>query len=191
MKLIWTGSDVLYATRFPKQLPKRKWIYCLGMKIFAKIADKFVQNHIVVSEHLIKELKPLKLKKSFEVRETPIDIIKIDKIKVKRLSINKSARSKTIIYYLPAKGNRDFNKWLYGYDIVCKLQIRFKDHYFHALTGKSNMELVYPYVDAYIRPNRHDGNPRVVRECQYLGIPVMATKENPRLEEFTKFIEQL
>ena len=60
MKNMWTGSDVLFATRFcgGKKFPtnRSKYLYFLGMMIYAKIADLFVECHYVVSEHLKNEL---------------------------------------------------------------------------------------------------------------------------------------
>ena len=53
MKLMWTGSDMLYATwaygkRFPTKKSKIPYFY--GCTLFAKIADLFVEGHYVVSK---------------------------------------------------------------------------------------------------------------------------------------------
>jgi len=176
MYLTWTGSDVLFATSFPKHSRKIKYVYMLGMRLFAKLADKFVQKHVVVSEHLIKELTPLRLKKPIEVRNNPVFYPEPFE--------KKKHRTFNLIYYYPGdKKNRPFNRWLYGYDIMLTIKEMFPKINIIVIDGSLNMKWVYPFADFCARPNRHDGDSRMIRECQINNIPYYHSKENPSLKE--------
>ena len=180
MNLTWTGSDVLFATKFLKHSKKSKWLYFMAMRIFAKIADRFVQKHIVVSPHLIAELKPLKLKKPFGVMENPVWYGQMPKRKHKGF----------IVLYYRAKGkNQPFRDWVYGYDIYSELVRMFPEIIFLEVNGDNDMTTIYPIVDFYLRPNRHDGAPRMVRECEINNIPYYWSRENPDLQAIIDLIK--
>lgn len=180
MKLMWTGSDVLFATRLVggKKFPTKitKYPYFLGMTVFSKLADKFVEGHYVVSEHLKSELQPLKLRK-------PIKVL-VDPPKSLTGVVRKPHKGFNILYYRPVGANQKFIDWVYGYDVATEASERLPDNCaISECNGNSNMDEVYPYVDFVIRPNRHDGNPRMVMECEQLGIPYYWSKENPNIED--------
>ena len=88
----------------------------------------------------------------------------------------------TILYYIPEGGDRAFKEWLYGYDIFLKVQEALPDLNYEIVSGDSCMRYVYPHVDFYLRPNRHDGHPRIVDECEIQDIPYYWTKKNPSAE---------
>jgi hypothetical protein len=184
MKNMWTGSDVLFATRFcgGKKFPtsKRKYLYYLGMMIYAKISDLFVECHYVVSEHLKDELKPLRLKKEIKLLVDP-PIVFDDIKKVKHDGFN-------ILYYRGLGGNQKFKDWVYGYDIYKRMRYVFPEVTFVEVNGDDDLSKIYPLVDFYLRPNRHDGNPRMIMECEQLGIPYYWSKENPDVSEILKVI---
>lgn len=204
-KLLFTGSDVLYATRLigGKKFPTNwtKYFYFLAMTIFAKIADFFVECHYVVSDHLIPELKPLRLKKKIKVLvDTPADLENIKR---------KNHKGINILYYCPNKGYVPFNNWAYGKDIVEQFWLRNCDEIEYCylkdeieyisetdgiriieVDGKADLRKVYPFVDFYIRPNRHDGQPRMIMECQQLGIPYYWSKENPSLDIMERRVKE-
>ena len=80
-------------------------------------------------------------------------------------------------------------EWMYGYDIMDAVKDSFKDCAdikFVEVDGTANMDDIYPYIDAYIRPSRHDGDPRMVRECIMLGIPTNQSTEIPEIINFIK-----
>jgi len=182
MILKWTGSDVLYATSFPKHFRKIKYIYCLGCMIFTRIADLFVQKHIVVSEHLINELKPLKLKKPIEVRSNPIKYNKrLEKKKHKEFNV---------LYYRPRTNNMLFTDWVYGYDIIEQLEKEMPEITLFRIDGTTDMTEVFPIIDFYARPNRHDGCPRLTRECKIQKIPYYHSYNNPSLNELKDGIKK-
>jgi hypothetical protein len=208
---MWLGSDVLFATRLVggKKFPTKitKYPYFLGMTLFAKLADKFVQCHYVVSEHLKSELQPLKLRKPIKVLADP----------PKSLTgiVRKPHNGFNILYYRPVGSNQKFIDWVYGYDVVQKIWSKLPNcEYLEAqagskrdlvcaldalkakviiieINGSADMDGVYEYANLVLRPNRHDGNPRMIMECEQLGIPYYWSKENPDVNEILKKINEV
>lgn len=191
MKLIWTGSDVLFATRFcgGKKFPtkKSKYLYFFALMIYAKISDFFIECHYVVSEHLIHELRHLKLKKDIKILiDPPLTFDKFTKKKHEGINI---------LYYRGIRANRIFGDWVYGYDIINQIEIRIKILGLNAkiieVNGNDDMSKIYPIIDFMVRPNRHDGCPRMVMECKSLNIPYYWSKESPDINEIIKQISAI
>lgn len=177
-KLIFTGSDVLYATRLigGKKFPTKysKYIYFACMTLFVKICDIFVECFYVVSDHLIEELSPLKLKKKILVLVDPPRNVSTEK----RIP----HEGFCVLYYRPIGSNQKFLDWVYGYDVVVELMDIFSGSgiWFKGVSGKESN--VYEVADFYLRCNRHDGNPRMIMECEQLGIPYYWSKSDPDME---------
>lgn len=204
MKLFWVGSDTLFATRLigGRKFPTKwtKYFYFLGMTVFAKIADLFVAEHYVVSKHLIENLKPLKLKKPFRVLiDPPQDMSHIKRVPHEGFNI---------LYYRGLGGNMPFKNWVYGWDVYQKVvnEIGFTHHEtddgvgcmisrsdikFMQVNGESNLEELYPEIDFYLRPNRSDGAPRMIMECEQIGIPYYWSKKNPNVNDILKQINEV
>lgn len=181
MYITWTGTDVLLATKFQWRLTS-KLIYCLKCLLFARIVDRFVSKHVVVSKHLIDELKPLRFKKPIEVKPSPV--------KYPERYEKKDHAGFNVLYYRPKSKTQRFTDWLYGYDIMWNLIIRPPLKYLsvYEVDGSEDMSEVFPVIDFCARPNRHDGNPRMIRECEIQGIPYYHTTGNPSLEDLEKAI---
>jgi len=187
MKLLFTGSDTLFATRIlgGKKFPTKwtKWFYFVGMTVFVKLADLFVECHYVVSEHLIDNLKPLKLKKQIKVLvDPPRDVKHVERIPHDHINV---------LYYHGVGGNQKYKDWVYGYDIFLELEKHFAYNdniHFIEVTGGANMDFLYSITDIYIRPNRSDGNPRMIMECEQIGIPYYWSKENPVVSDIVDMI---
>ena len=201
-KLMWTGSDLLFATRlvggkkFPTKL--KKWPYIVAHYVFAKIADLVIDEHYVVSEHLIEELKPLKLKKKISVLiDPPIYVEKFKKIPHKGFNV---------LYYYRISGNKPFTDWVYGYNVMQSVfnqmgsdVLWFKNIIYAInypgviniieINGDADMKKIFPYIDVMIRPNMHDGAPRLIMECETNDIPYYWSKENPNEEDIINFIK--
>lgn len=179
MKAIWTGTDSLFLVRFPKQLKKTKIFYVLALRLFARITDFFAQEHYSCGELVENNLRKFGMKKKIAQFE---DILWYpDKIE------KKPHEGINVLYYYPKKDTK-FNRWLYGKDVFEKIRF-YVDRYcenvnFIVVDGTANMKEIYPIVDILIRPNRHDGHPRMVDECSLNGIKVFSTKENPYFAEF-------
>ena len=152
------------------------------MWIFAKIADLFIQKHLVVSWHLIEELAPLRLKKPIEVRDNPV------------LHSEKYPKQEheefNILYYRGITSNQVFMDWLYGYDIMQQLKKDMPEITVIEINGKADMSIVFPHIDFYARPNRHDGCPRLTRECDIQDIPYYHSYSNPSLIDLKDAIKK-
>ena len=179
MKPMWTGSDVLFLIKYPPSR-KIKYIYMFCYRIFARILDFFAQEHYVVSEHLIPELRQFGMKKPIKVLVDPPLLTK----KVKK----KQHDGFVVMYYRPKTNNQTYTDWVYGYDIIKEVEKEL-DCYFLEVDGHMDMEDVYAKIDFYLRPNRHDGNPRMVMECAINNIPYYWSYENPNKEEIIKKIK--
>ena len=183
-KFMWTGSDLLYANLGAlKHSNIKKYPYILAYWLFAKVLDFFVEGHYVVSEHLIKELKTKKKVKVLV--DPPLYPNKIEKVKHDDFNV---------LFYLPVTKNQKFTDWVYGDDIARNVMSRYGDDtsvFFIYVFGNDDMNRIYPEIDFYLRPNRHDGNPRMIMECEINGIPYYWSKENPDIDEIIKQIEEV
>lgn len=97
----------------------------------------------------------------------------------------KKERSKrfTILYYLPKHaqnlGGQKYLKWLYGYDVwenVNTMLVRMTPTMewkikLIVVDGTADMNEVWKTVDFYVRPTRHDGQSRMILECEENNIP--------------------
>jgi hypothetical protein len=181
MKTIWTGSDAMYLLFIPKHFKWYKVFYILTLRLFARLTDFFTQCHYACGPLVEKELKQFGMKKKIIRFKDQFNETKYDKIPHEGFNI---------LYYFP-KGNFNHNSWLYGWDIYQELKVLFPYANFIEVDGTQDMSQIYPIVDLYIRPNRHDGEPRMVDECKVNEIPFIATLENPVVEEFAEQIEKL
>ncbi len=177
MKLLWTGTDVLMLkNRHLRKLSKRP--YWIAFKVVVKFLDRFIiDGHVTNSELLKKELKDIGFKKEIEIMLTPLKHIEKYK-KIKHSSFN-------VLYYRPTMSDKKFRDWLYGIDLIERLK---KDcsASFIPIDGTADMKDIYPIIDMYIRPNRHDGNSRIIRECIIQEIPYYWSDQNPNYEEMKK-----
>lgn len=96
--------------------------------------------------------------------------------------------------------NNRFKRWKYGVDIFEQVKAHYeKDNIgwnghninFIYVDGSQDLTRILPIVDVYIRPSRHDGAARLVRECERNNIPVFwSNRENVTAEEVIGFIEK-
>ena len=96
--------------------------------------------------------------------------------------------------------NNKFKRWVYGVDIYEAVKAHYAKENcgwpgyginFIYTDGKYNMNQVFPVIDVYIRPTRHDGAPCLVRECRINNIPVFwSNREDVTAQEVIAFIEQ-
>lgn len=174
MKLIWTGTDSLLLNRFPRQYPLRKLPYVLFLRLIARLSDFIAEENYACGELTEKNVKKFGLHRVKRFCDTLLcgDIVE-----------KKPHEGFNILYYCPKVDNK-WNRWLYGYDIYLGLKAWFPNLNFIRVDGCQDMKEIYPIVDLFIRPNRHDGHPRMIDECKLNGIPYIWTKENPSFDYF-------
>ena len=182
MKILWTGSDVMYMLRYPPFTSIGFKLKIFVMRIMVKLMSPFIQEHYAVSENLKDELylfgiKNVKVDQTILLHRNIYD-------KVKHNGIN-------VYYYLPCgKNNTKFIEWLYGYDIIQYAMIKFPEYNWIRLDGSADMSEVFPIMDFYVRPNRHDGRARLRLECEINKIPYYWSQENPDLEKLCETLTQ-
>lgn len=172
MKIIWTGTDSLFLVKFPKQLKWSKIFYVLALRIFARITDIFTQEHYACGELVYKNLTKFGFNKKIVYFK---DVLNYDYV------VKKTHEGFNILYYFPKRNTR-FTRWLYGRDVyenIKKLLNFYSDIHFIEVDGSQDLNEIYPVTDMLIRPNRHDGHPRMVDECMINEIPCVASKQNP------------
>ena len=183
MKILWTGSDVMYLLRYPPFISFGFKLKIFCMRIVVKMILPFVQEHYANSQHLIGELEQFGIS---NIKPYNSELKHPNKYpKKKHDGIN-------IYYYRPyGKKNPDFIDWLYGYDIIVKLGTRYQQFCWIRLNGLEDMEKVFPIMDFYVRPNRHDGSSRLRRECEINDIPYYWSHESPCFDDICAVIEKL
>jgi len=171
MKLLWTGTDVmmLLNKRVRKLLKRPYWIL---FRLIVRFLDMtMIEGHATNSELLKRELKEFGFKKKIEIILTPLKhTVKYPKIK---------HDSFNVLYYEPHLKKDKFWHHLYGIDLIERLKEDCPTATFISVDGKADMSKVYPIIDFYVRPNRHDGNSRMVRECDIQEIPYYWSDEKP------------
>ncbi len=182
MDLVWTGSDVLFMNKYPKGGRFRWKTKIFFFRIIVKILDRYyINRNWVVADHLRDELNLRNLIMKIDYpRSSPDHLHLVKYPKVAHEGFN-------ILYYWPAtrkkKGNRVFFEWLYGYDIYLSVKKIVGDRVnWIIVDGAKDMKEIYPIVDFYFRPNRHDGMPFMVKECIANEIPYYWSYENPNID---------
>jgi len=96
-----------------------------------------------------------------------------------------------ILYYFPKdKKNIKFMKWLYGYDIYEQLVNDLENVNWIIVDGSYDMTKIYPIVDFFLRPTRHDGASRMRQECELNNIPYYWSQQNPNIKKAKEEIDK-
>lgn len=191
MKLIcwWLGTDSLTLWFNPPTSNKLWHIKLFFYRIKWKILHKLFDQHWIDNERLRKNLI------KFGIDSRKIQVVN-DDVKYPVKIEKKAHKGFNILYYIPGKpanlGGIKFLNWLYGFDIYEKLTRYFAGNSninFIVVTGKMDMNDIYPIIDLYIRPTRHDGNGRMLEECKINDIPYLHSENgNPEVNQFIETI---
>jgi len=174
MKLFWTGTDSLMLVDYSMRRPIKRVYWWLFRRLI-RIMDYFIEGHYCDAENVKDNVLTFGTSKWVTVMP---DTLKYTE------KFDKEAHDKfTVLYYFPKGGDRQFNEWLYGYDIFLQVKERFPELNYIVADGSYCMRYVYPVVDFYLRPNRHDGASRMRQECEIQDIPYYWTKRDPGVEE--------
>jgi len=184
MKIIayYTGSDARWLIHtFPTDI--RKIPYILFVRLRAYLMKPFVSEYWVDHNYLryfIFHFNP-----KAKMRVVPDTLLHIEKYpKRKHLT-------KNVMYYYPANEyNKTYCRWCYGKDIIDTLKSEFTDFNWIRVDGKLDMKKVFPVIDFYIRPNRHDGASRLVQECEIQGIPYYHSHHDPDIDEIRTMLKE-
>lgn len=174
MKMLWTGSDALFLVMYPPS-KKRKYIYMFCLRLYARLSDFFVQEHLINHEGLRPALEKFKMKKPITVREDLYDTTKY---------VKKPHKLLNILFFVRKSNNQPYADWIYGkkyYDFLVGYTEWFPDHLNVILVdGSSDMSEIYPITDCYIKINttKYNGLNRIGKECLNNDIPVLVVNES-------------
>ena len=184
MRLYWTGTDSLMLIDYSKRTFRKK-VYWQLFRWWIKFAEYFIQGHIATNSQIKHNLVRFGFRKPIEIRETPIEAKVYPKRRHDKF---------TILYYYPTLDNNleeEFKDWLYANDIAWFVLSELTFHYkIIEVNGTEDMSEIYPYVDFYLRPNRHDESSRMIRECKANKISYYWSVTNPDPAEAVKQIEK-
>lgn len=178
----WMGTDALTMWFFP---PGKNFLMVILHRIKMLLLEPFIYQHWVTGSRLIKSLDKVWFIKSNKVKVVywPGNILRVSE-KQKHDTFN-------ILYYHP-KNSGKFENWVYGIDVIEGLKERLSQVNWMRVDGNQDMRKIYPVIDLYIRPSRHDGAPRINLECQENGIPVLFSEDgNPTVEWFESEITEV
>lgn len=169
----WMGTDALTMWLTP---PGKSAIMVAIHRLKMRLLDFFIAHHWVVSPRLLADLQKSKLdlSKLAIAVHPPKYHARIKKIPHDGFNI---------LYYDPGEG--EYSNWVYGIDIIDEIKNRLSDVNWIRVDGRQNMKEIFPIVDLYIRPSRHDGAPRILLECEINCIPVIYSEDgHPSADDF-------
>lgn len=185
MKLIayYSGSDARWLTCLqPTDI--RKIPYILATRVRAWILKWFVDEYLIPDKYLSVFIKQIDKKAKFRIEPS---VLKYN-TKVPK----KHHKGFNILYYYPKNEyNKKYCQWCYGIDVIAKL----KEHYgskvnWVRVDGTYDLNTIFPIIDFYVRPNRHDGDGRLGRECKIQDIPTYWSQSNPILKDIITMIDK-
>jgi hypothetical protein len=173
----WVGTDVLILFMYP---PGKGKVIVFLHRVKMYLLKFVIYEHWFTSKKLMGEMPRRYINGRAKVFMRGDSDCYIKKI---------SHKGFNVLIYRPLETK--FNRWLYGLDLIDKLKTLYnREVTFIEADGGLNLKHYYPYIDAYIRPTRHDGFPRMVRECKVNNIPYYWSKNGkPKLKDIIKFIE--
>lgn len=176
----WLGSDIWLLYSFPRGRGK---LSVLRHRLKYHLTKNFVDENWLDSEKLLEEFVSIGGERAivrYHVRGMLTEKVK----RIEHEGIN-------IAYYWP-KDSGEYQEEVYGVDMVKKLIYFYPQVNWLRLDGTLNMREIYPTLDGYIRPNRHDGGSRLIRECKLNGIPYYRSEDGkPDLDDMCDFVEWL
>ena len=185
MKLFWTGTDSLMLIDYSMRSFRKK-VYWQLFRIVVRVMELFIEEHYAVSPKVEDNLRRFKFRKKITIRKDYINYLtKYPKVKHKGFNV---------LYYSPiTRGDISFMEWIYGIDIINVVKQYFygSDVNFIMVDGSDKMGDIFPIIDFYLRPNRHDGASRLIDECEIQEIHYYLSITNPNIDDAIKAIEDV
>jgi len=181
MRLLWTGTDALMMIDISKRKLRKKPFW-LVMRLVIKFLDwVHVEGHLTNAPWIKEELQQFGLKKPIDIMLTPLKHV-IAYPKKQHKGIN-------VLYYKPPRDDVKWRDWLYGIDLIDRLK-KECDVNFIEVDRSQDMAEIFPIIDLYIRPNRHDGYSRLIRECDVQNIPYYWTHKDPDYDQLKTNVDK-
>lgn len=164
---MWTGTDSLMLIDTSMRRPRKRIIWWI-FRILIWILDRwYVEEHWVDHRGLRDNLERFGVRKPISEHE--------DRHIDRGITLTPHPGI-NVLFYCPAGGDRDFRRWLYGVDVYEWLKKELPHINWIEVDGGQDLADILPYIDIYIRPNRHDGKSRLATECRKAGIHVLHTR---------------
>jgi len=194
------GTDALTLVTNPPTSSKLWHIKLIFYRLKWRVIHKIFNNHYIIHErlrvHLLEfGIDPEKIsvaeysneKRAGKRREfTPPELVPCKKVKHKGFNI---------LYYHPKPaclGGEKYIRWKYGIDYVEDMKFLYSYFNFIRVDGTQDLSEIYPIIDFYLRPSRHDGLPRMNLECEANNIPYYYSEDGkPDLREIIKAIKNV
>lgn len=174
---LWMGTDALTLVTNPPTSSKFWYLKLIFYRLKWRVLHRIFDNHYIIHERLRVHLL------EFGVDPEKISVAKYGNEKTKKRrefsppepGACKKQKHKgfNILYYHPRPaclGGETYIRWKYGIDLIEKAK-EIIDYNFIRVDGTQDLSEVYPIVDFYLRPSRHDGLPRMNLECEANNIP--------------------
>jgi len=181
MKLNWTGTDSLMLVDYSMRTFRKK-VYWWIFRRLIRVMEYFIEGHLCDSELVFRNVVRFGTRK-------PIWTL-LPKLTYTEKFPKKEHSTFTVLYYFPRGGDLKFTQWLYGWDIFKAVCRAFPEFRYVVVEGDSDMEYIFPEVDFYLRPNRHDGSSRLRMECEIQEIPYYWSVQNPDLPRIFVMIDE-
>lgn len=182
----WLGTDALKLTDFPPTDSVFWWGRIIFERILWKAMEPLIKEHWIDHERLRTHLIEFGIDNR-KIKVVP-DALNYGKYK------KKSHKGVIILYYFPkVNKNRKYKEWKYGYDYFLYANEHFaRQINWIVVDGSQDMSKIFPIVDGYLRPSRHDGGARLVKECRLNQIPVYFPEDGqPHKREIVRFIDEI
>ncbi len=183
----WKGTDSLKLIMYPPTLNKVWYVRIFLERIIFKCTEWMIREHWVDHQCLVSNLV------EFGVDPKKI-LVRYDYIWTE--TIKKRKHSKFMVLYYEYHGkNKYFKDWLYGNDIIKSAIKHFENNKqiaFRSITNRMTKRRVLELLavtDAYIRPNRHDGNSRLRLFCKINNISVYHTRQEESSDKLIRWLE--
>lgn len=177
----WMGTDALTMWFMPPGLNK---ILIILHRIKMRLLEPFIFQHWLTGPRLLQDLE-----KSGTVHVNNV-FVAYWPGKYHTIREKKEHNGFNVLYYDPM--DTKFQRWKYGIDIIEKIKEQVSGVNWIKADGTQDMEELFAITDLYIRPSRHDGEPRINIECELNNIPVIYSEDgNPEVEDFVTQINAL
>lgn len=184
----WLGTDALTLVENPPTSSVLWWIKLIAYRWKWKIYHRIFDKHYIVHERLRQHLL------DFGIKNSKIEVM-IDPPKYTKKYKKKPHKGFNVLYYHPKPaclGGETYIRWKYGIDLIEQLMFYFpsqKVNYIK-INGSQDLSKIYPFIDFYLRPSRHDGLPRINLECEINDIPYYYSENGkPNNDEILKAIQ--
>jgi hypothetical protein len=176
----WYGTDALKLVKYPPTSHRSWYVRIFLERMFWRLFGWLYSEHWACSDLVRSDL----VRFGIDPRKIRLEVNRegFEPKKYKRIN---HAGFNVVYYRYISKKNQVFKDWLYGYDVIqaVERQLDLKGVVFLQIVWNedhldTDLDAIVPVTDLYIRPNRHDGESRLVMLFDHNNIPVYYTHDD-------------